>query len=520
MKKKINPKIVFILFLFFLLSSQSCGLIDDKKSDKNTSNVTGCAPWKSSRVLSEKKEARQSHENKQEHISRRQSGGVKITATVCNLNKSKSRLLVHKDTFARQTNTDVGMNETVMQTRQNSSSDGVAAPPPPPPPEPVTDGSAAGNAGPPPGPGDDGSAAGTTGTPSAEEGPPPEKKGETQRLTPTLYKMAMVNFWLIKSDGTEVNIINPDSSNPVYSEDNPLILNFATPDDTIELLTSDTIEPGTYTGYKMQFLYIEMELPTAFHLPATSITDGWESEISATEIQSYTNTGSSFIANFRLYFNAIGKYWKRDFVVGLGDTQERYWLRRALEDRVGQKNFFIKVSNNDHPQGDGAPDNTLDLFNDEEFWGTESGYANSAIPIIVGTHSKAGGVDARLEKEFTIPEAIDEFYNIDISVDVSNTMLYELGTAPDGVSFLDNVLDLGPSKDGKSYGDEGLHPVLPQFVILTTKGEQDEAPAQKAYQLPLTCVQSGLEEAACGVEFCPSYIMGTDANDDAFCSDN
>jgi hypothetical protein len=36
-------------------------------------------------------------------------------------------------------------------------------------------------------------------------------------ITPTEYEMAIVNFWLLKDNGDEVNIINPDSASPVYA---------------------------------------------------------------------------------------------------------------------------------------------------------------------------------------------------------------------------------------------------------------------------------------------------------------
>jgi len=129
-------------------------------------------------------------------------------------------------------------------------------------------------------------------------------------LSPSVYKIALVNFWLIKEDNTEINLINPDASNPTYTESKPLIIDF-TSEDPQKLFSLDTLSAGTYTGYKMQFLYLVMRLPAVFHLPDIAV----ESDLTDIILADYL--GLRLSRDFRLYFNAIEPYWKKDFVVKL-----------------------------------------------------------------------------------------------------------------------------------------------------------------------------------------------------------
>ncbi len=57
-----------------------------------------------------------------------------------------------------------------------------------------------------------------------------------------------------------------------------------------------------------------------------------------------------------------------------------------------------------------------DLFSEPEFWGDEEDLDNPLNPIIVGTHSTVGGVDATLEKEFTIPDSLNKLYSYSVIV--------------------------------------------------------------------------------------------------------
>jgi hypothetical protein len=289
-------------------------------------------------------------------------------------------------------------------------------------------------------------------------------------VTPSAYKLALVNLWLIKDDDTEVNIINPDEGSPTYTEASPLIIDFTSAGDAKALLSADTFEAGTFEGYKMQFLYIEMELPVVFHLPDPV----WETDY----LNAALLDGEERVCRLRLYFNATGKYWKRDFVVELDeDSDVWYWMRREVENVVGHRNFFIAVASNDHPPGGAGWQSTIDLFADAEFWGDEADYNDSSDPIIVGTHSTAGGVNADLPEGFTIPESLNRFYNIDLAVDVEDTMNFaEDWDPPAGVDFTTGTLDLGPGYGADQYGDGGLHPFLPGFRVTVTSGGSDSHP--------------------------------------------
>jgi len=297
---------------------------------------------------------------------------------------------------------------------------------------------------------------------------------ESPAITPSVYKIALVNFWLLKEGGEAVNLINDNASQPTYTEETPLIIDFTSNSDPQKLLSLDSLAPGTYTGYRMQFLYLEMQLAVAFHLPA--IAEETDLDIVGSNlgeninIEDYIDLRLS--RKFRLYFNAIGKYWKKDFVVQLLKNRDRwFWLRRELEDRDNSRNFFISVRNSErHPPGGAGPDSIVNLFCDEEFWGDEELIDDSSTPIIVGTDSDSGGLDVTLEKKFTIPQTIDKLYTITMTVDVKDTMTFGLPEDLNaGVTLKDGVLNLGPGYAFEQYGNIGLHPMVPKFSIVVTE---------------------------------------------------
>jgi hypothetical protein len=286
-------------------------------------------------------------------------------------------------------------------------------------------------------------------------------------ISPSEYKIALINFWLIKDDNTEVNLINQD-------ENDPLIVDFSSGDVTEQLLTDAPLSEGTYTGYKMQFLYIEMQFPVYFHLPSICIESdlasvfGWD--ISYFQPEEMPETMN---CNFRLYFNAHDKYWKRDFVVNIneeGYDDEWFWLRREVDS--SNSNFFISVTENTHPSGGAGPDNTIDLFDDPAFWGSSEDYADSTNPIIITSGSTVGGLNAAIEP-FIISGGE---YDVIVNVDVENTLNYSDNTTPPSseYTFHTDTLDLGPAvMTGPSifdyYGDQGLHPFLPAFRVVSEK---------------------------------------------------
>ncbi len=289
-------------------------------------------------------------------------------------------------------------------------------------------------------------------------------------ISPLLYKIALVNFWLIKDDDTEINLMNPDENNPAYTEENPLIVDFTSGTLIEQLLTDATLPGGTYTGYKMQFLYIEMQFPVYFHLPSICV----ESDLAnlfgiAPEFFNPEEITDELDCNFRLYFNAHDKYWKRDFVVNLnldieGLEDEWFWLRREVD--ASNSNFFISVTENSHPSGGAGTESTIDLFDDPEFWGSSDDYNDSANPIIITSGSTAGGLNATIEP-FTISGGE---YNITINIDVGNTLNYtDNSDVLTGVTFHSGLLDLGPAYTDDNYGDTGLHPLLPAFRVVSEK---------------------------------------------------
>lgn len=288
----------------------------------------------------------------------------------------------------------------------------------------------------------------------------PQKTASPQTdITPSTYSIAIVNYWLSTAT-SDVNVLSTTPLSPVF-------IDFHDTTSVATMHADTTFPAGTYTGYKMQFVYLEMTLPVAFHVPdATWETDYTDPAIFNTVID----------RKFRLYFDAIGKYWKRDFVVELvPGSDDWYWMRRGVEDVAGSRNFFIRVSTNTHPPGGPPFESTIDLFDDTAFWGPISGLSSSTPSIIVGTHSTVGGLDCRMDSSFTIPAKLSKLYTIDLEVDITNTMNYwETGTPPTGVTFTPNVLDLGPAYEGggtpENFGDFGLHPFMPVFNMTASAG--------------------------------------------------
>lgn len=284
----------------------------------------------------------------------------------------------------------------------------------------------------------------------------------SNELTPEAFSIALVNFWLIDTLGNEVNVINPDTSNPAYTKENPLMLNFSDNTQINAIINDQSIASGKYDGYKMEILYMEMDLEVAFH---TKWADQEEDVDSAAQY-----LDSAMIKPFRLYYNPEGFYCRRDFIVQLDEsTTDWYWMRRAIEDQDGVRNFFIKVDtiNNNHPPGGAAPQAILDLFADENFWGPESDYCDlNSTPVYINTKNAVSGVDAKMEGTLDLPDNSETTINIEI--DLFGLMMYEDGQS-NLTTLNDGILDLGPGFDMDTYGDHGLHPRMP--IITVTEEE-------------------------------------------------
>ena len=95
-------------------------------------------------------------------------------------------------------------------------------------------------------------------------------------ISPSSYKMTLADFVLIKDDDSTVSLLNAD--NTTYSLSSPLSVDFSSGDNQT-LISLDNLSAGTYTGYKMLFLYMDMPLPVKFHLPSVSTRRQWETDV-------------------------------------------------------------------------------------------------------------------------------------------------------------------------------------------------------------------------------------------------
>lgn len=279
-------------------------------------------------------------------------------------------------------------------------------------------------------------------------------------LTPDAFKLALTNFWLSDTAGNMVNVINPDSTNPIYTPENPLIMSFTDGDAVNKLLSNIDIPAGKYDGYRMEFLYMEMDLATAFH------TKWPEHETDYPDAADILDT--VLTRSFKLYYNPIASFCRRDFIVELDTgSNEWFWMRRAIEDQDNYRNFFIKVdtTSNNHPPGGAGPESIIDLFANEEFWGKEVDYCDkNSKPIFVDTKDPVSEHDIKMDGVVDIPDNTEVTINIEI--DIYGVMMFNEETSTiSGVDFHDGVLDLGPGYDQTQYGDQGLHPRMPIISV-------------------------------------------------------
>jgi len=78
-------------------------------------------------------------------------------------------------------------------------------------------------------------------------------------------------------------------------------------------------------------------------------------------------------------------------------------LRREIEDQEGAETFLFLLIITNIRRAEPVRTIPLIFFSAEDFWGDETQLDNSTNPIIVGTHAAVGGVNAKLDKEFTLP---------------------------------------------------------------------------------------------------------------------
>ncbi len=309
----------------------------------------------------------------------------------------------------------------------------------------------------------------------------------SQTVTPSSYKIAVINMELQDTDGGSVNIINNSAEDPQILD---ISSSRARPRNILtDFLNQAVLEAGkTYDSYILTPLYIEMDLTGAFHVPDSAAEDGY-SLIFETDGDEETYT-------FRFYFNPVDNYWRRDIVVYLSgilnetgnpDTDYPdgwYWMRRVIE--PGADDFFILAqaegvdySSNplpDHPASDIGPTSVIDLFDNEDFWGDPEAYDDSSVETVIDSSDDVGGMNA-VWHAFTYSEG-DTLTNVG---DVEDTFNFWYEDNPDYI-YTDlasdaDVVDLGPDYDNpavpgdeEKYGDWGFHPFMPEFTTTVTAG--------------------------------------------------
>jgi len=274
-------------------------------------------------------------------------------------------------------------------------------------------------------------------------------------LTPEDYKIAVTYFSLIKNDATEVVLLNTDNDN-IHLAD----FSNSEPGAEIDMFDGKIIPSGTYVGYKMRFLYLEMKYIAAFHAPS----------ICTDHEDPFINEATPAAKTFRQYFNAYGPFWKRDFVVEkpVSPSSEEthwYWMRREID--VSHPDFFIDSSTTSHPSGGAGVDSILDLFANDEFWGAEEDLSNPDIQITIESGDTTGGLNALMDTF-----AIETDSELLLDIDITNCMNYweeRPAAPPAGAVFTDGIMDIGPSYSNggvtETYGDHGFHPFLPTFKL-------------------------------------------------------
>jgi len=272
-----------------------------------------------------------------------------------------------------------------------------------------------------------------------------ESDEASRNITPSSYKIALTYFALERDDGTIVPLIN---------ETEPIVYDFS--GHVISpplLLGTKKIPTGTYTGYEMRFTYLEMDLMASFNVPT------WSTDTSHVLVTG-THDGSGNIvhqnATLRQYFNASGKFHKRDMVVDIGTTDSEWaWMRRELEDSDGNRKFFLTTET--HPAV-----GCIDLFDDVAFWGSSDNYDDPDVKITIRSGETTGGLDATMDV---------------LTISATASILLTVNIA-DSFNFYENLLDttygqnqdldFGPTTGGVSttyYGDKGFHPKMPAFHL-------------------------------------------------------
>lgn len=320
----------------------------------------------------------------------------------------------------------------------------------------------------------------------------------SHNVTPTLYKIAVINLELLYSSSTlSTNIYNesPETAKTTILDILPGTGAGTNEETFSEAVNNAAIAGGeTYDGYILEPLYIEMELSAAFHFDATCTENGYDLD--------FTMDGDEDDYLFRFYFNPVDNLWKRDILVYLDELQIHdpalaaypsgwYWMRRGIESG-GASNFLILAMADgvvyddtnldpaddypDHPDSTSGSTSVIDLFSNNAFWGAEADYDNysASTATTIDSTNDTGGMKINWGNfTFTAGDTV----TINSSVNETFNFWYESDTAK--TDFTDpsdpDVIDFGPSTyDPASpgvnvdLGDWGFHPFMPDFTAVST----------------------------------------------------
>ena len=321
--------------------------------------------------------------------------------------------------------------------------------------------------------------------------PTPPSTEASRNATPTVYKIAMINFEL---QGTASGGLPTTATIIDASQITPVVIDFlpatgTTLSDAINAAAAAELTDKTlYDNFIMVPLYIEMELKAAFHFHTACSESGYDLE--------FTSDGDEDDYLFRLYFNPVENYWKRDILVYLTATDIQspavnptgwYWMRRVIEPG-GSTNFLILAQEDGvdytsstntlpvHPVSGSGPESTIDLFANTAFWGDPVNYDDYATDTVeISSITDAGGLNADWDA-FTFT-ALD---TVTVTADVTDTFNFWYETDPAKLDFTPptdlDVIDFGPdydnpaaSGDEEKFGDWGFHPFLPVFTATSAR---------------------------------------------------
>jgi len=207
--------------------------------------------------------------------------------------------------------------------------------------------------------------------------------GVSASVSPASYVVALKRLTLLgdESSGTaDYELFSADSVDQAYVADFTSDVTF---------FSSDSYPPpGIYNGLEIELFYVEMQIPMV--VPAISDIEDL-----------YTTRG---------YFTQVGNVLPRDVTIFSEGTE--YWINRKMDD---PEPFGLV------PVTDPHPDQVLDLWADEAFWGRDP------ITISTADTSYGTGFTFRLaddSDQLVVPDDPTGLYEITFLFDVTDTFTF------------------------------------------------------------------------------------------------